>query len=90
MLHFFPTGQGNIVGNPVEPVIKLTGNPKTAVSMMEHIDVDVSGLLSHEINLTEAGDLLHEIMLRTINGRMTSAEALGHKEFVLTKLYPSA
>ncbi|MFD1677218.1 UxaA family hydrolase [Alicyclobacillus fodiniaquatilis] len=90
VLHFFPTGQGNIVGHPVEPVIKLTGNPKTAKAMQEHIDVDVSGLLSHEITLQQAGEQLASVMERTINGRLTVAEALGHKEFVLTKLYPSA
>ncbi|GEO24256.1 D-galactarate dehydratase [Alicyclobacillus acidoterrestris] len=90
VLHFFPTGQGNIVGNPIEPVIKITGNPKTAKAMKEHIDVDVSGLLSHEMNLQEATNLLEDVMVRTINGRFTVAETLGHKEFVLTRLYPSA
>lgn len=90
VLHFFPTGQGNIVGNPIEPVVKLTGNPKTAAVMKEHIDVDVSGLLSHEINLPQAADQLSKVMERTMNGRYTAAEALGHREFVLTKLYPSA
>ena len=30
-IHLFPTGQGNIIGNAIEPVIKLTGNPSTAV-----------------------------------------------------------
>lgn len=90
VLHFFPTGQGNIVGNPIEPVVKLTGNPKTAAVMKEHIDVDVSGLLSHEINLPQAADQLSEVMERTMNGRYTAAESLGHREFVLTKLYPSA
>ena len=29
-IHLFPTGQGNIIGNAIEPVIKLTANPKTA------------------------------------------------------------
>ncbi|QQE80486.1 UxaA family hydrolase [Alicyclobacillus sp. SO9] len=90
VLHFFPTGQGNIVGNPVEPVVKLTGNPNTADVMKEHIDVDVSGLLSYDIQLTEAADMLENMMVKTMNGRMTAAETLGHKEFVLTKLYPSA
>ncbi|QSO45600.1 UxaA family hydrolase [Alicyclobacillus mengziensis] len=90
VLHFFPTGQGNIVGNPIEPVVKLTGNPKTAQCMKEHIDVDVSGLLSYEINLPQAAEQLSEVMVRTMNGRFTMAEALGHREFVLTKLYPSA
>lgn len=90
VLHFFPTGQGNIVGNPIEPVIKLTGNPKTANTMKEHIDVDVSGLLSHDMTLSDAAGELSEVMVRTMIGRFTAAESLGHREFVLTKLYPSA
>jgi (2R)-sulfolactate sulfo-lyase subunit beta len=90
VLHLFPTGQGNVIGNPIEPVIKLTANPRTARTMSEHIDLDVSGLLRREMNLDEAGDRLIDIMLRTCNGRLTAAEALGHREFVLTKLYPSA
>jgi (2R)-sulfolactate sulfo-lyase subunit beta len=30
------------------------------------------------------------MMLKTANGRLTSAEVLGHREFVLTRLYESA
>ena len=90
VVHFFPTGQGNIVGHPIVPVIKLSANPKTVATMSEHIDVDVSGLLSRELKLPEAGDLLMESLRRTANGRMTSAEVLGHREFTMTKLYPSA
>jgi (2R)-sulfolactate sulfo-lyase subunit beta len=58
--------------------------------MGEHIDVDTSGLLQREINLAQAGDRLLDCMLRTANGRLTAADALGHREFVLTKLYESA
>jgi (2R)-sulfolactate sulfo-lyase subunit beta len=90
VVHFFPTGQGNIIGNPILPVIKLSANPRTVRTMSEHIDVDVSGILRREINLDNAGDMLLEMMLRTCNGRRTSAEALGHREFVITKLYESA
>ncbi len=90
VIHLFPTGQGNIVGHPVVPVVKLTGNPITAQTMSEHIDLDVSGLLSGEIELAEAGERLMDVVARTINGRLTCAEALGHREFVLTKLYQSA
>jgi (2R)-sulfolactate sulfo-lyase subunit beta len=90
VIHLFPTGQGNIVGNPIEPVVKLTGNPLTAQTMSEHIDLDVSGLLRREITLDEAGERLMQLFARTVNGRLTCAEALGHREFVLTKLYPSA
>jgi (2R)-sulfolactate sulfo-lyase subunit beta len=90
VVHLFPTGQGNVIGNPIEPVIKLTANPKTARTMAEHIDLDVSGLLRREMTLDQAGDRLIDIMIRTCNGRLTCAEALGHREFVLTKLYQSA
>jgi (2R)-sulfolactate sulfo-lyase subunit beta len=90
VVHLFPTGQGNVIGNPIEPVIKLTANPRTAREMSEHIDVDVSGILRREMTLDEAGDALLDMTLRTCNGRFTAAEALGHREFVLTKLYRSA
>jgi (2R)-sulfolactate sulfo-lyase subunit beta len=89
-VHLFPTGQGNVIGNPIEPVIKLTANPRTAREMSEHIDLDVSGILRREMNYDEAGDALIDITLRVCNGRRTCAEALGHREFVMTKLYQSA
>ena len=90
VLHIFPTGQGNVVGHPVEPVIKLTANPHTAATMVEHVDLDVSGLLRRELTLARAGEQLLELLARTANGRLTCAETLGHREFVLTRLYPSA
>src|SRR5262245_25893865 len=89
-VHFFPTGQGNVIGNPILPVIKICANPRTVRLMSEHIDVDTSGLLQREITLDQAGDRLLECMLRTANGRLKAAEALGHREFVLTRLYESA
>src|SRR6188768_1210799 len=90
VVHFFPTGQGNVIGNPIIPVIKLTANPRTARTMSEHVDYDCSGLLQREKNLDQTGDELIEILLRTCNGRLTAAEALGHREFVMTRLYESA
>lgn len=90
VIHLFPTGQGNIVGNPIVPVIKLTANPLTASTMAEHIDLDVSGLLWREYTLREAGDRLMALIDRTLNGRLTCAESLGHREFIITKLYRSA
>ena len=90
VVHFFPTGQGNVIGNPILPVIKLCANPRTLRTMAEHIDVDVTGITRKEINMGQAGDKLLEMMFRTANGRLTAAEALGHREFVLTRLYESA
>lgn len=90
VVHLFPTGQGNIIGNPILPVIKLSANPLTCRTMSEHIDVDVSPILKGQLTLDEAGDQLIDMIVRTCNGRLTAAEALGHREFVLTKLYISA
>lgn len=90
VVHLFPTGQGNVIGNPIEPVIKLSGNPKTVKNMSEHIDVDVSPVLQGEMTIDQAGDALIEMIVRTANGRLTAAEALGHREFAMTKLYRSA
>jgi (2R)-sulfolactate sulfo-lyase subunit beta len=78
------------VGNPILPVIKLSANPLTCSTMAEHIDLDVSDMLQGEMSVDGAGDALIELMIRTCNGRLTAAEALGHKEFSITKLYRSA
>ena len=90
VVHFFPTGQGNVIGNPIVPVIKLCANPRTVRLMSEHMDVDCSGLLQREQTLDQTGDKLLECMLATVNGRWTAAEALGHREFVLTRIHESA
>ena len=90
VVHTFPTGQGNIIGNPIVPVIKITANPRTVRTMSEHVDVDVSGILRRDLTIDQAGDALIDMIKRTANGRLTAAEALGHKEFVMTKLYRSA
>jgi (2R)-sulfolactate sulfo-lyase subunit beta len=90
VVHTFPTGQGNVVGNPIVPVIKLSANPRTVRTMAEHIDLDVSGILRRELTIDSAGDALIDCVVATASGRHTSAEVLGHREFVMTKLYRSA
>lgn len=89
-IHLFPTGQGNPIGNPIVPVVKITANPKTAEYMSEHIDVDVSDLLQLKITLDEAAERLFKRVIETACGRLVKAEILYHREFVPTKLYPSA
>ena len=89
VVHFFPTGQGNVIGNPILPVIKISANPRTVRTMSEHIDVDVTALLRREMTMDEAGDKLLDMMVQTAGGH-TSAEVLGHREIVMTKLYRSA
>ena len=89
-VHFFPTGQGNVIGNPILPVIKLSGNARTVRTMPEHIDLDVTPITQRKMNMDQAGEALLEVMLSTANGELTCAEILGHREFVMTRLYESA
>ena len=90
VLHVFPTGQGNVIGNPIMPVLKVSGNPRTVRLMSEHIDVDVSGVIRRDMTIDRAGDVLIDAIICTANGRLTAAEVLRHREFVMTKLYRSA
>ena len=46
--------------------------------------------VARELTIEAAGDTLIDMVVRTANGRLTAAEALGHREFVMTKLYRSA
>jgi (2R)-sulfolactate sulfo-lyase subunit beta len=89
-LHLFTTGQGNIIGNPIVPVLKLTANPKTVRTMSEHIDLDVSPLITADMTLDEAADATEDVVVATASGRWCAAEILGHKEFVLTRLHRTA
>ncbi len=89
VVHLFSTGQGNVIGHPIEPVIKITANELTVKRMPEHIDVDVSGILKGALDYREAGDLIMKALLKTASGKLTAAEILGHNEFALTRLWKS-
>ncbi len=88
--HLFTTGQGNVVGNALMPVIKLTANSQVARRMPEHIDLDVSGLLHRAMDLPQAGSALLDLLRRTCAGRLTATEALGHREIAMTRLLRTA
>lgn len=84
------TGQGNIIGNPVVPVVKLTANPHTAATMSEHIDLDVSEVITADMTLDDAADATEALVVQAAAGRWTAAEVLGHREFVLTRPHRTA
>jgi altronate dehydratase large subunit len=77
----FSTGTGNPVGNPISPVLKITSNPRTVARMKEHIDVDISDVLTGSTSMREAGDRIVQAIISIINGRVTKAEVVGHTEF---------
>jgi len=85
----FTTGLGTPTGNPIAPVIKITGNARTAVSMKDNIDLDVSGVLDDSETLDGAAERLFDEVMAVCSGKMTSAERLGHNEFAIHRRNPT-
>ena len=85
----FTTGLGTPTGNPIAPVIKITGNARTAVSMADNIDLDVSGVLDNRETLDAAADRLFGEVLAVCSGRETAAERLGFREFAIHRRNPT-
>ena len=79
----FTTGLGTPTGNPIAPVLKITGNARTAVTMADNIDVDVSGVVTESESLDAAADRLFVEVLAVCSGTATAAERLGHREFAI-------
>jgi altronate dehydratase large subunit len=85
----FTTGLGTPTGNPIAPVIKITGNARTAVSMADNIDLDVSGVLEHRETLDDAASRLFDEVLAVCSGRATASERLGFREFAIYRRNPT-
>ena len=63
----FPLGEitelwrrGSVIGSPVAPLIKVTGNSRTYARMIDDMDFDAGRVLSGERTLAQAaGELVH-------------------------------
>ena len=85
----FTTGLGTPTGNPIAPVVKITGNARTAETMADNIDVDVSGVLNERESLDSASDRLFQQVITVCSGRDTAAERLGHRECAIYRRNPT-
>jgi altronate dehydratase large subunit len=85
----FTTGLGTPTGNPIAPVIKITGNARTARQMADNIDLDVSGIMDDTETLDSAADRLFAEVLAVASGKQTAAEVLGHREFAIHRRNPT-
>jgi altronate dehydratase large subunit len=79
----FTTGLGTPTGNPVAPVLKITGNSRTAETMADNLDVDVSAVMRKEETFETAANRLFQEMIACCSGKLTAAERLGHREFAI-------
>jgi altronate dehydratase large subunit len=85
----FTTGLGTPTGNPIVPVIKVTGNSRTARQMADNIDLDVSGVIADTDTLDGAAARLFDEVLDVASGKETAAERLGHREFAIHRRNPT-
>lgn len=82
----FTTGRGTPTGNPIVPVIKITGNEITAKRMADNMDIDTSSVLKGKQTLDESGQKIYEVIIDVANGQETKAEILGHQEFSISRI----
>lgn len=81
-LLIFTTGRGAPQGYPIAPVIKVCGNPKTSQRLSEHIDVDVSDVITENRTLEEAAEKILEKIIRVASGEKTKAEIIGYDKTI--------
>ena len=81
----FSSSRGMPVGNPIMPVIKVTGNSQTYVKMPCNIDFDASPVIFGTKTMEELGEELFDMAEETINGKFTKAEILGMNEIAIAR-----
>ncbi|MFC6730638.1 galactonate dehydratase, partial [Natronoarchaeum mannanilyticum] len=84
----FTTGRGSTTGNPLAPVIKVTGNPKTADRLAANVDVDASDVIDGE-PIDAVGERIYETLLAVAGGERTAAERRRPEEFAVNELQPN-
>lgn len=85
-LCIFSTGRGTPTGNPICPVIKITGNRVTYGNMPDNLDMDASPYIYGKKTLDELGDELFMEIKQVADGKLTKAEALGYMEIAIARV----
>lgn len=77
----FVTGRGSVIGSPVAPLVKITGNEQTYQRMMDDMDFNAGQVLTGERSLDQAADELLALVARIAAGEPAKPEILGHREY---------
>lgn len=79
----FVTGRGSVIGSPIAPLIKITGNSRTFQNMRGDIDFNAGTVLDGSATLDEAAASLAQLVAATAAGTHTKPEELGHREYFI-------
>lgn len=77
----FVTGRGSVIGGPISPLLKITGNTHTFQKMQEDIDFNAGRVLTGELDLSGAAAELADLVREVAAGRKSKPEALKHREY---------
>ena len=83
----FVTGRGSVIGSPISPLVKVTGNARTFARMREDMDFDASRVLTNEVSLKQAAEELAKLIAAIATGMPSKPEALKHREYFLMYKY---
>jgi altronate dehydratase large subunit len=79
----FVTGRGSVIGSPIAPLIKITGNSATFHALADDMDFDAGRALTGDITLAQAGRELAGLVTRVAAGEPSKPEQLGHREYFI-------
>ncbi|MGN6643073.1 MAG: UxaA family hydrolase [Verrucomicrobiota bacterium] len=79
----FVTGRGSVIGSPVAPLIKITGNTQTYQRMIEDMDFNAGRVLTGECSLATAAEELLALVTEIAAGAKAKPEQLGHREYFI-------
>jgi altronate dehydratase large subunit len=79
----FITGRGSVIGSPISPLIKVTGNTQTYQRMIEDMDFNAGRILSGDVTMQQAANELRDLVVRIASGEQSKPELLNHREYFI-------
>ncbi|MBD3376314.1 D-galactarate dehydratase [candidate division KSB1 bacterium] len=83
----FITGRGSVIGSPIAPLIKITGNRQTFEKMTGDMDFNAGPVLEGKQSLKESAQNLARLVTQIASGQLTKPETLGHQEYCVPYKY---
>lgn len=79
----FVTGRGSVIGSPIAPLIKITGNSHTFKRMAEDMDFNAGAVLDGRMTMDQAAEALQNLVIDIAGGALSKPESLGHREYFI-------